>query len=252
MNKNEIMVGVKDHYNYLKELYPENQILGVFLYGSQNYGTDTNLSDIDTKAILIPSFQELCLEKPVSKSFIIPTGEQCEVKDIREMVYNFRKQNMNFLEILYTEYKILNPKYEYLWNEFFVSNREKIARYDTKKAVTSAAGQAKHTLLQNPEDGKKLSNAFRMYLAIENYIENKSYAECIYLPQDTRENLKQLKIDKTKALVPRVDFLVDYFTTCLYYPETKVKVTSEKQKQEIDKFMNDGIIALLRKNVYEI
>ena len=43
--------------------FNENQILGVFLYGSQNYGLATKNSDVDTKVILIPTLEDLCSKK---------------------------------------------------------------------------------------------------------------------------------------------------------------------------------------------
>ena len=39
--------------------YAEEQILGIFVYGSQNYGTATENSDVDTKAVIIPTMRQL-------------------------------------------------------------------------------------------------------------------------------------------------------------------------------------------------
>lgn len=154
----KIMKRVQEHYDYLTQLYPPEQILGVFLYGSQNYGTDTENSDVDTKAILVPTLEDLCLSNPVSKEIHLPNDEHCEVKDIREMVKQFRKQNINFIEILFTKYKIINLRYANTWHEYFISQNESIARYDECKCLKSISGQAKHTIRQNPKDGKKISN----------------------------------------------------------------------------------------------
>ena len=54
--KNNARNRVKEHYMYLLANYPERSILGVFLYGSQNYNLATENSDVDTKAIYIPPF----------------------------------------------------------------------------------------------------------------------------------------------------------------------------------------------------
>ena len=83
---------------------PENQILGIFLYGSQNYNCATVNSDVDSKAIIIPTYYDLCCGSPVIKELHLDNGEHCEIKDIREMVKMWRKQNINFLEIFYTKY----------------------------------------------------------------------------------------------------------------------------------------------------
>ena len=55
---------VQYHYDYICKHYNKDQILGIFLYGSQNYGTDLPTSDIDTKAIYIPNLSELAFEPP--------------------------------------------------------------------------------------------------------------------------------------------------------------------------------------------
>ena len=38
-------------------------------------------------------------------------NEHIDVKDIRLMFDNFKKQNINFLEILFTKFGIVNEKY---------------------------------------------------------------------------------------------------------------------------------------------
>ena len=98
-----IQQALEEHKTAVLKKYPKDKLLGVFLYGSQNYGTSTENSDVDTKAILIPSFGDLILREPVSKEIHLANNEHCEVKDIRELVKMFKKQNINFLEILYTD-----------------------------------------------------------------------------------------------------------------------------------------------------
>jgi predicted nucleotidyltransferase len=41
--------------------YAEDQIIGVFLYGSQNYGLATEDSDVDTKVVIIPTLENLII-----------------------------------------------------------------------------------------------------------------------------------------------------------------------------------------------
>ena len=72
---------LKEHKQaILDKGYKEEQLLGIFLYGSQNYGCETEESDIDTKAIYIPTFEELCFDNPVSKEIQLKNGEHCEIK----------------------------------------------------------------------------------------------------------------------------------------------------------------------------
>lgn len=52
---------IESDYQYVESL--GYKVLGVFLQGSQNYGLAYEGSDIDTKCIVLPSFEDFCLNK---------------------------------------------------------------------------------------------------------------------------------------------------------------------------------------------
>ena len=110
-------------------------VVGVFLQGSQNYELDYEGSDIDTKAIVLPSFRDFILnKKPVSTTHILETNEHVDIKDIRLMFECFKKQNINFLEILFTKYYVLNPAFAKIYQPM-LDNAERIAHYNNYAAV---------------------------------------------------------------------------------------------------------------------
>ena len=121
-----------------------DRVLGVFLQGSWNYGDalcDEN-SDVDTKCVLLPSFEDFCLgKKPVSTTHVLENGEHLDAKDLRLYMDCFKKQNVNFVEVLFTEYKVLNPMYEAQW-ERLVEVREQVGRYDMRRALDCMVGMA--------------------------------------------------------------------------------------------------------------
>ena len=240
----DIDKAIKEHLEaVLEEGYNESQILGVFLYGSQNYGTNTFSSDVDTKCILVPTLEDLCLRRPVSKEIHLENGEHCEVKDIREIVANFRKQNINFLEILYTPYFWINPVYEKVWFDRFVNNREFISHYDMNRALQSICGQAIHTLKQDKTNRKKVSNGLRLYWFLKKYLVGTNYNECIYLEDDKRKILKDLK-KKTKIKdTKKVDELISNFEA---FRTLIVNYVGDKTSDEVDKIMNDAILVAVR------
>ena len=130
------------HYQEALSLFPEDRIVGVFLQGSQNYGLDYEGSDIDTKCIVLPTLEDLIFNrKPVSTTHVLPNEEHLDLKDVRLYFQTFRKQNLNFMEILFTKYKIVNPTYEPMWNRL-VENNEQIARYNPVGAVKTMKGIA--------------------------------------------------------------------------------------------------------------
>ena len=81
---------IKTHYDAVCERYSEDNVFFVFLYGSQNYGIDTQDSDVDTKAVILPRFEEFVLNKDaLSTTHILSNNEHIDLKDIRLMFKNF-------------------------------------------------------------------------------------------------------------------------------------------------------------------
>jgi predicted kinase len=146
-----IMARVQDHYDEAVHLGYE--VLGTFLQGSQNYGMQTEGSDIDTKTLLVPSLDDIVLnKKPVSTTHIMSgTDEHNDLKDIRLFFENVKKQNINFVEILFTEYCVINPKYQALWDEI-QEVRERLAYYNDFKTILALYGVTleKRKALQHP------------------------------------------------------------------------------------------------------
>ena len=131
---------IKEHYKYLENWLTENEhsckIFGLFLQGSQNYNldeySDDYMSDIDTKAIVIPSTNDLIHVIEYSRTIVLPNNEHIDLKDIRTMFTMFRKQNTSYLELLFTDFKIINKKYIRWWESIYL-DRERIARYLVRK-----------------------------------------------------------------------------------------------------------------------
>lgn len=218
MNK-DIQMKVMAHWNHLLSIgYNEDRLLGIFSYGSMNYGFyKEGESDVDTKAIILPSFTDFCLTPQMISKVEEFGDEKIEVKDIRLYREQLMKQNINFVEVLFTDYFYVNPKYEALFNKYFIETRELIASYDLNKTVKSISGQAEHTLLQDPTDNKKLYNGFRLKYFLEHYLNENPYLECIQPKGAMKEFLYNLKygeaelckndLDKKRE----ADHLIDYF-----------------------------------------
>ena len=188
-----IMKRVQDHYDEALQYFPEEQIVGVFLQGSQNYGLDYEGSDVDTKLIVVPSFRDICLnKKPVSTTHVRANDEHTDWKDIRLYMETFRKQNLNFLEILFTDFYIINPMYKEEWDRL-VEAREFIARMNPYRAVKSMKGIAlekfhamEHRYPSKADiidkygyDGKQTSHQIRVYDYLRRYIAGEDYESCL-------------------------------------------------------------------------
>ena len=188
-----IMKGVREHYEEALKHFPKEQIVGVFLQGSQNYNLDYEGSDIDTKLIVVPNFRDICLnKKPVSTTHVRANDEHTDWKDVRLYMETFRKQNLNFLEILFTKFYIINPMYEEEWNRL-VEAREFIARMNEYRAVKSMKGIAleKYHAMEHEYpskvdvlkvwgyDPKQLHHLLRVEEYLERYIAGEAYVDCL-------------------------------------------------------------------------
>ena len=230
---------LKARYDMVVEKYGENHILGVFLYGSQNYLLATENSDIDVKAIYIPSMTEIALnKKPISKELHYMEKDietHIEIKDIRLMYQMWQKQNINFTEILYTDYCVINPNYQYYWNSI-VALRDLIVRYNPQKTVTSVSAQALNTLLSSSITGKKIANAYRLKYFIENYLKNKDYLDCLIMPQEQRDFCLSYK--KSNKVFDENEKIVKNLQKDLQFFLDDITVSYISMEEEIDNKMS--------------
>ena len=240
MDIHEIFSNIQSKYNYLVDKGYE--VFGVYLQGSQNYKLDVYdedyKSDVDVKAIVIPSLKDLIHNKKlVSTTIELENKEHIDVKDIRLMFDCFYKQNINFIEILFTDYKIINPKYEYFDKELRALN-EMIAHYDYKAALNCMAGMAMQKLcaLKHPYlglidkinkfgyDPKQLHHIVRMKDFIEKYTQGIPYKECL-IPSNPQE---LIEIKKGKYSLEDAEKIAKQTVDCIF----KIKDTELKCNQD--------------------
>lgn len=253
----QAMNGVKEHWSEALQYFPQDQLVGIFLQGSQNYGLEIEGSDVDTKLIVVPSFKDIALNKrPVSTTHVRANNEHTDWKDVRLYMDTFRKQNLNFLEILFTSYAVLNADYAYQWYRL-VDKREAIARMNPWRAVKSMKGVAlekyhamEHeypskvdVLAQYGYDPKQLHHLLRVQEYMQRYIMGAPYRVCLrpknpdylkqvkqglYTLEEAREVAKQ-SIDKTVTLA-------DQFCSCMADQEDeKIRELLEDVQYEIMK-----------------
>lgn len=90
--RQKIMARMREHLVPVLE-HCRGGWVGLFLQGSQNYNLDYEGSDIDTKAIMLPSFSDFVLNaKPLSTTHIMENNEHVDFKDIRLMFDCIKKQ----------------------------------------------------------------------------------------------------------------------------------------------------------------
>lgn len=203
----DIIERLNDHLEESFNRFDKSQIVGIFLQGSQNYNLDLPGSDVDTKLIIVPKFKEIVLnKKPVSITHIRANEEHTDAKDVRLYMETFLKQNLNFLEILFTEFYWINPLYQEQWMRL-MRNRERIAHMNECRAVKSMKGIAleKYHAMEHPYpskvdilakygyDPKQLHHLVRVRDYLERYINGESYYSCLHPEDEMRDYLLSIK-----------------------------------------------------------
>lgn len=225
---------VYDHFVESREHFPFENIVLCALQGSQNYDLGTAASDVDTKLIVTPSFRDLALNaKPISTTHMRENDEHIDFKDVRLYVETFRKANPNFLEILFTNYTVINGTYADQWWRL-VDAKEQIARMNPRRAVQAINGMAhtKYRGMTNPTAPKaelfaqygylpkELHHLVRVDHLLTKYIKGDAYAECLVPTGSMHDFLVELKtnpwpLDKAAELanmtIAHVDKITDEF-----------------------------------------
>lgn len=223
-----LMTRMTEHYEESLKYFKKDQIVGLFCQGSQNYNLDTPSSDLDTKLIVTPTFKEIALaRKPVSTTHVRANEEHIDFKDIRLYCETFYKQNLNFLEILFTESYILNSLYAEQWTRL-IEKRELIARMNPVRGIKSMYGIAleKYHALEHPYpskihliekygyDAKQLSHLARVRIFLEHFLKDEPYEECLIPKEEEHAYIMTLKTN--------------------YFPLETARSLAETEKAEVE------------------
>lgn len=214
-----IFKSIKYHMNELKRLRPDYEIVMVACQGSQNYNldlyTDEYKSDVDTIAVVLPSFSDFVNnDKLISETIILDNNEHIDVKDIRLLFELFKKQNIKYLEILFTQYKIINKNYRKIIDRL-LKEKENIAHYDIDRLIRTTFGmqQEKYKALEHPYeglkdkiekygyDGKQLHHIIRLALFLQEYCITNSFEEALNSNNYSYEGYDLLLSAKTNSFL---------------------------------------------------
>ena len=207
-DKKEFLIAkCKDRYKFLKET--GYNVLAVMLYGSQNYDLDTIDSDIDVKAILLPSLDDMIQNKsPISTNIEYENG-LIELKDIREFYKTIKKGNPAYLEVLVSDYRYGEGELYKTFEETFckknlidtyvqaIADRFYNACYgmmlQKQKALTHPYPSIQHKIDQYGFDSKQLHHMIRLFNIILETYYNFEYSEVIVANYFAKELMMQIK-----------------------------------------------------------
>lgn len=255
MERQEIKNEVRFHADEVIRKYGESRFMFCGLYGSQNYGLDTPTSDVDTKAIVLPTIHELMHYKKVSQTFVVRENEegQCDVKHIQLMFENFMKQNINFLELLYTPYYIVADNFQDLWGQV-VGGRDLIAGCNVKKMIHTAVGMSEQKYVAMEKrfeskiplidkygyDPKQLASMLRLEYFCEYYLENSNFEKAIHPEGLSRDTILSVKAAPPSLAVAR-RMANDSRTHFQSYIDRVASLPSKTKEEEVIKTFLDKI-----------
>jgi len=209
----KIQLTLKKHKEVLESM--GYRVAYLALYGSQNYNmdiyTEEYKSDIDTKAIIVPTLRDLIYDsKPISIKVDIGDG-QCDVKDIRIMFKQYLKGNPAYLETLFTKYYIIDDSFKEEFEQIYSLRNELVVSLQ-KNMVKAMYGMMceKHKALKHPYPnivhkiekykfcGKQAHHMQRLRnMMIDYFKTGKSFSNALIPEEKDVKLLIELKLNKT-------------------------------------------------------
>lgn len=258
---------ILEHYESVKARVDEDNIMFVALYGSQNYGLDTKNSDVDTKALVLPTLNELISYHRLSTTIQGDSlGGLCDLKHIQLMFNNFMKQNINFLEILWSDYIVLNNNYREEYNEL-IDNRELITGCNPTRMLHAARGMALQKIhaMEKPfesklsilekygYDPKQLASLLRLKFFCREYLKEKDFASAIHPVKDDKKLILtvkegEIKLDNARIMAKETMQDID---NSINKAESLFndKHIVTKQEKEAQRFLDDLTEKLIKKQL---
>lgn len=270
MNDKKISCRLTEHYNILLE--KGYDVLYLALQGSQNYNldeyTESYCSDVDTKAIVLPSFKDFCYNKtPISTTLVLDNNEHIDVKDIRVMFEMFKKNNLSYLELLYTKYSIINKEYEKEINEL-LNNRDKLVNkarlfktmagmsMEKKKALCLPYPNLLEKIEKYGFDGKQLSHCVRLNEMLSRMLFCNEELQNVYKTNKREELMnykKQLVKDGSRIMTKEeaIELCELYDAATKKLKDAYLEEYPDEEKQPCQYNLNELIYRILKKKFRE-
>lgn len=182
----KILEILKDDYKYLKTLYPQDQIFGVFTFGLVSYGFAETEEDIQVKMYYLPTLEEMCTSIAFKDEIIQYNNHTINIKDIRLILDNILMQEGTAMECFFSNYYIVTPKFKKVFMDTIIANREELFHCNPRKRVEHSLVKAYESLqvYLKTGDTNYLFDACRRRLASNLYLAGASVEDCINLKKD--------------------------------------------------------------------
>ena len=246
----------------------------IALQGSQNYNLETENSDIDSKVITLPSLSQIIKNgKPTSFTHVRANNEHIDMKDVRLMFDCFKKQNINFIEILFSDYYIImNENYRELIEELR-SHAEEIAVLNPYRAIKCMKGMAfeKYHALCHPYpakidiinkygyDGKQLHHLLRLEYFLDMYrymitppdaeVKYKDILRSGFISYSKRDDLKLIKENKFYSLDEAKEVAEKTLSSVVTMADNACASLKDENNKETEKLLDDILYKIVKQSL---
>lgn len=211
MNKisdTEIKNVLRQRCEEIKEAIGENRLFGIFVIGPVLYGTAKVIEQIKTIASYIPDEDDLYFNIPERREFIHNDGSITILTDLRWLLSLFKEQDIGIMESIFSDYRLVNPRYEEIYTRNILSNKEMIFKYEPYRRINNAISRGFIAI-----DKKNFVEAIRIRFACEEYVNGTSIADCICLKKDF--HLRYLESIDKGEFIPDIEELKDDYIEIL-------------------------------------
>lgn len=181
---------------YIQELRNRGyKVIYIALYGSQNYNVDDEKSDIDAKAIVLPTLKDIIHRQPISAKLETEFGN-VDYKDIITFNNVIRKGNFSYIEAIHSHYRIGDLKtIDRLFGNIKVNYKSVIGGMKEKrKALTHEYPSKKEEFKQFNCDPKQFHHIIRLWDVLQKDLkENKNLSFLTYDNEKQRKYMIDLK-----------------------------------------------------------
>ena len=248
MKKEEIF---KQLSNYKKVLEDKGyNVIYIGLYGSQNYNLDDEESDIDVKAIILPSLHDIIFRKVTSTTVECENGN-IDVKDLLTFYEVIRKGNFSYIEAINTEYSIGDKYIKNLFSQFEVNKKSVLgAMYEKRKALTHEYPSKTKEFELWGYDPKQHHHILRLYDLLEfNLLNHTNKSYLIYSYDDPRrreliEYKRNINNIAKSIIEAESDLIIEKARNLIDYNYSYEVLNID---DEINKYIEDKIKIQLRK-----
>ena len=182
-------------------------VLYIGLYGSQNYNLADSLSDIDAKAIVLPTLQDIIMRKKVSKVIETGTGS-IDIKDLLTFYEVIKKGNFSYIECIETEYAIGDKYLKELFKVIKPNLKSIIgAMKEKRKNLSHPFPSKKEELEKWGFDPKQYHHIVRLFELLKYNIDNKDNKS--YLRYTNNQELLNLKRNKDNLSLEEITLKSD-------------------------------------------